>query len=77
MDNRIAVIRKQKGMTQAKLANAAGISRPYLSTIESGQQQTISSTVMFKIARVLEKPIGEIFFDPSVVCAIQNDMKSS
>lgn len=37
-DNAIKVIRKFQGMTQAELAEAAGISRPYLTEIETGKK---------------------------------------
>ncbi len=37
-DNAIKVIRKFRGMTQADLASAAGISRPYLTEIETGKK---------------------------------------
>ena len=37
-DNPIKVIRKYRGMTQQDLADAAGISRPYLTEIETGRK---------------------------------------
>ena len=37
-DNAIKVIRKFRGMTQADLADASGISRPYLTEIETGRK---------------------------------------
>lgn len=37
-DNPIKVIRKHRGMTQQDLADAAGISRPYLTEIETGRK---------------------------------------
>lgn len=37
-DSPIKVIRKHKGMTQKDLAEAAGISRPYLTEIETGRK---------------------------------------
>lgn len=37
-DNPIKVIRKYRGMTQADLAEASGISRPYLTEIETGRK---------------------------------------
>ncbi len=36
--NPIRLVRKHKGMTQADLAAAAGISRPYLTEIETGKK---------------------------------------
>lgn len=37
-DSAIKIIRKHKGMTQADLAKAAEISRPYLTEIETGRK---------------------------------------
>lgn len=37
-ENAIKVIRKYRGMTQAELAKASGISRPYLTEIETGKK---------------------------------------
>lgn len=37
-ENAIKVIRKFRGMTQANLAEASGISRPYLTEIETGKK---------------------------------------
>ncbi len=37
-DSSIKIIRKYKGMTQADLAKAAEISRPYLTEIETGRK---------------------------------------
>lgn len=37
-DNPIKVIRKHRGMTQQDLADSAGISRPYLTEIETGRK---------------------------------------
>ncbi|MEM6811455.1 MAG: helix-turn-helix transcriptional regulator [Pseudomonadota bacterium] len=34
----IKILRKYRGMTQASLADAAGISRPYLTEIETGKK---------------------------------------
>jgi len=37
-DTPIKIIRKHRGMTQGNLAEAAGISRPYLTEIETGKK---------------------------------------
>lgn len=37
-DSSIKIIRKFRGMTQGDLAEAAGISRPYLTEIETGRK---------------------------------------
>lgn len=37
-DSPIKIIRKYRGMTQGDLADAAGLSRPYLTEIETGRK---------------------------------------
>lgn len=44
MRNWLTALRKARGMTQAKLAKAAGISQNYLSAIEVGQRNVPVST---------------------------------
>lgn len=61
MINRVAEVRKACGMSQEKLAARAGVSRPYLSQIETQKQQTVSNVVMSKIARALDSKIEAIF----------------
>lgn len=61
MVNRVKEYRKQRGLTQAQLAERANICRPYLSAIESGKQTRISNIVMLQIARALQEPIDNIF----------------
>ena len=67
MPNKVKEYRKERGMTQAELAERANVCRPYLSAIESGKQTRISYVVMLKIASALNEPINNIFFSGSVV----------
>ena len=70
MPNKVKEYRKERGMTQAELAELAeraNVCRPYLSAIESGKQTRISNVVMLKIASALNEPINNIFFSGSVV----------
>lgn len=62
MPNKVKEYRKERGMTQAELAERANVCRPYLSAIESGKQTRISNVVMLKIASALNEPINNIFF---------------
>lgn len=57
---RIAEIRKQKGMTQDKLANKMGISSKYLSSIERGKENPTLDTLI-NLGQSLEADLGEIF----------------
>ena len=52
-DSAIKVIRKYRGMTQGNLAEAAGISRPYLTEIETGKKDG-SIRALKSIAGVLD-----------------------
>ena len=60
MKNTIRVERAIKNMTQADLAEAVGVSRQTINTIESNKY--VPSTVLpLKIARVFGKPLEDIF----------------
>jgi len=49
------------GVTQANLATALGITRPYLSGIEHGKHR-VSGEIMIKISRTLGVKVEELFF---------------
>ncbi|MFA6083638.1 helix-turn-helix transcriptional regulator [Mucilaginibacter sp.] len=60
MKNSLRVERAIKNITQADLADAIGVSRQTINTIESNKY--VPSTVLaLKIARVFEKPVEQIF----------------
>lgn len=60
----IAYFRKKAGFTQQRLADILGISRSYLSRIESPNQDAhISFQQFFTICRVLNVP-PKCFFEP-------------
>ena len=60
MKNTIRVERAIKNMTQADLAEAVGVSRQTINTIESNKY--VPSTVLaLKISKVFNKPLEEIF----------------
>jgi len=61
LDNRIRVFRAEHRISQAELADAIGVSRKTISTIEVGR--FVPSTVIaLKIARYFEVPFEEVFF---------------
>lgn len=63
--NRIAEIRKEKGLTQEKLAENSGISRVALSAIENG---TIpNGYTMINISKALDKKVEDIFYDDNLI----------
>jgi DNA-binding XRE family transcriptional regulator len=55
----IRVWREYRGLTQQQLADAAGISTPYLSQIESGKRKG-SADVLAAIAKALDLPLDDI-----------------
>jgi DNA-binding XRE family transcriptional regulator len=57
--NPVRVWREYRGRTQQQLAQAAGISVPYLSQIESGKR-TGSADVLAALAKVLEISLDDI-----------------
>lgn len=60
MKNNLRVERAIKNITQAELAEAIGVSRQTINTIESNKY--VPSTVLaLKIARVFNKPVEAIF----------------
>jgi transcriptional regulator with XRE-family HTH domain len=62
----IAELRKQRGLTQAELAAQAGISRPFLAQIETGERN-LSLKNQRSIAQALGvKPTELVDFDASM-----------
>lgn len=55
-ENPIKVLRKSRGMTQAALAEASGLSRPYLAEMETGRKEG-SITALKNLAAALSVPL--------------------
>ena len=64
MNNRLKVLRAERDMTQAQLAEAAAVSRQTINAIEKGKFDP-SLPLAFKFARLFELKIEEIFQDDS------------
>lgn len=60
--SRIKQIRKEKGITQASLAHAVGVSNSHMSHIESAQSDASLKTIM-KIADALSVSVDELLSD--------------
>jgi DNA-binding XRE family transcriptional regulator len=58
-DNPVRVWREHRGLTQQRLAEAAGISAPYLSQIESGKRKG-SAKVLAAIAKELGLSLDDV-----------------
>lgn len=61
--NKIAKLRKERGLTQEELANLTGVSVGYISHLENGTRRNPSVEVMNRFAIALNKTVSEIFFE--------------
>ena len=62
MKNRLEALRKQRGIRQDELADALGISRQTVSSLENGRYNP-SILLAFKLSRYFQLPIEGIFTD--------------
>ncbi|HOA25768.1 MAG: helix-turn-helix transcriptional regulator [Aggregatilineales bacterium] len=60
MKNRLKLLRTERGLTQAEVADRLGVSRQTVHAIEVGKYDP-SLPLAFKIARLFERRIEEIF----------------
>ena len=61
-NNQVKKVRKEKGITLAKLSEMSGVSVGYLCHLEKGSRRNPSLETMEKISKALNKTITEIFF---------------
>ena len=62
MKNRLEALRKEKGVRQEDLAQALGVSRQTVISLEKGKYNP-SLSLAFKLARYFGMPIEDIFDD--------------
>ncbi len=60
MNNRLRVLRAERSLSQAELADALGVSRQTVNAIETGKYDP-SLPLAFKIAQLFERAIESIF----------------
>ena len=60
MKNRLEEIRKERGIKQEALAEALGVSRQTIGSLENGRYNP-SILLAFRIARLFETTIEEVF----------------
>lgn len=60
--NRLRVLRAERGWSQAELADRLDVSRQAVNAIETGKYDP-SLPLAFKLARLFEMPIEQIFID--------------
>ena len=61
VQNKVAEIRKQKGLSQADLAKLVGVSRNTISSIETGQYEPTAKLALL-LAVALEVRFEELFY---------------
>ena len=61
LQNKVAEIRKQKGLSQADLAKLVGVSRNTISSIETGQYEPTAKLALL-LAVALEVTFEELFY---------------
>ena len=64
LGNALRIARRARGMTQAELGTAAGVSRPQISAIESGLANPGMATVM-RLLRALDCSLTVVPADPA------------
>ena len=62
MKNSLRVLRAEREWSQAELAERLGVSRQTINALEVGKYDP-SLALAFKIARMFERPIHDIFTD--------------
>ena len=62
LQNKLRVLRAERGWSQAELAGRLAVSRQAVNAIETGKHDP-SLPLAFKIARLFSMPIEEIFSD--------------
>lgn len=62
MNNRLRVLRAERGWSQAELGGRIGVSRQAVNAIETGKHDP-SLPLAFRLARLFELKIEEIFDD--------------
>jgi len=65
VNNRLRVLRAERNWSQGELAHRLEVSRQSINAIETGKYDP-SLPLAFKLARLFELPLEQIFLDPSV-----------
>ena len=61
MKNRLRVLRAERELTQADLADRIGVSRQTIVALEAGKYAP-SLTLSFKLAKLFSQPVDSIFY---------------
>ena len=61
LQNHVAEVRREKGLSQAELANMVGVSRNTISSIETGQYEPTAKLALL-LAVALDKKFEDLFY---------------
>ncbi|PHZ85292.1 helix-turn-helix transcriptional regulator [Paremcibacter congregatus] len=61
MENKLRVLRAERKMSQAQLAEVLGVSRQTINALETGKYDP-SLPLAFSLAKLFDRKIEEIFF---------------
>lgn len=65
MKNRLKVLRAERGLSQAELAERLGVARQTINAMETGRHDP-SLTLAYRVAQALEVSIQEAFPPPPI-----------
>lgn len=63
MECKIRELRKERGWSQAELAERANVSRVTVSMLENGSLQVTKMDTLIKLADALDSKVGDIFLE--------------
>lgn len=75
--NKLREIRREKDVTQQKLATALGVSRQTIIAVEKGHVKRPSDELMLSIANYFDLKVSDIFFTPLVKHVCQKEAAKS
>lgn len=59
---RVKELRESRGLTQVELAERSGVSRGTICALESGQEKTVTTSTLLKLASVLGVSFDALFY---------------
>lgn len=60
MSQQIKKLRKARGLTQVELAERAGVTQVYISSLENGTRKNPSLDLLRKLAKALKTDVAEL-----------------
>ena len=62
MVNKLKDRREAKNLSQSKLSEISGVSRPTIIKLEKGEEADLRTSTLVKLADALETTVSDIFF---------------